>query len=74
MKKVFALLAIGGLFMATSCKGDYNCDCTYSTGGTSTVISYSGVTKSDAKEGCDAWFSSWIQPVDPGASCAVVKQ
>ena len=72
MKKVFALLALGGLFVVSSCKGDYNCDCTYG-GFTITSAQYYDVAKSDAQSSCDAVQSN-LQIGDPSASCTLNKQ
>ena len=71
MKKVLATLAIGGLFIATSCKADYHCECT-SGGITGEYGEISNVTKKDADEYC-ASQQSLLQIGDPSATCEAHK-
>jgi hypothetical protein len=72
MKKVFAIVAVAGLFVVTSCKGDYNCDCTYG-GFTQTYAQYINIKKSDGETSCNAAQTS-LQIIDPSASCTLNKQ
>ena len=65
MKKVFAIAAIGGLFLA-SCKGDYHCHCT--ANGTQPEVDYENVKKDDAQASCDAYLAQ-LQQTDPNATC-----
>lgn len=56
MKKLFpiAMVAVVAL-MFTSCKKDYTCECSYTTGGVKTVLSSGTIhtTKSKAKDACN---------------------
>lgn len=65
MKKVFAIAAIGGLFL-TSCTGDYHCECM--ANGVEVEAEYEGVKKDDAQESCDAYLAQ-LQMGDPNATC-----
>lgn len=65
MKKVFAIAAIGGLFLA-SCKGDYHCHCM--SNGVELEADYEGVKKDDAQTSCDAYLAE-LRNVDPNATC-----
>ena len=72
MKKVSGLIAVAAILIAltvTSCKKDYNCECTYtSTNGTKTVTPHtlSNSKKSDAKAACAA-----IQTDNAGDVCTL---
>lgn len=72
MKKVFGILAVAGLFVATSCTGNYDCDCTYQ-GMDITAASWEGVKKDDAQTSCDALETNY-QLVDASASCTLNKK
>ena len=53
MKKVFlAVAVIAGTFSMTSCKKDYDCDCTIS--GTTTTSTIKDAKKKDAQDACNA--------------------
>ncbi len=65
MKKVFAIAAIGGLFLA-SCKGDYHCHCM--AGGVEVEEAYENYKKDDAQTACDAYLTQ-LQIGDPNATC-----
>ncbi len=54
-KSLLMLAAVGIMFL-TSCKKDYVCLCTWTDGGgtDSDTETYTQVTKSDAKDACDA--------------------
>jgi 5-enolpyruvylshikimate-3-phosphate synthase len=53
MKKVFlAAVVLAGTFSMTSCKKDWNCDCTIAGQTTTSVIQ--DVNKSDAEDACNA--------------------
>lgn len=65
MKKVFAIMAVGGLFLA-SCKGDYHCHCTTAAG--EVEQDYENVKKADAETSCES-YAVLIQQGDPSATC-----
>ena len=68
MKKI-ALLGFMALGLAfTSCKKDYTCSCTVSTGNVAVVLE--NVSKGDAETACDASQTTY-QIVDPNASCTL---
>lgn len=69
MKKLILGLAITPFFFA--CKGDYRCECTWSTGTTTTASTYIQVSKNDAKEDCDGLQSNY-QTQDSGVTCVIV--
>lgn len=57
---VSALLVIGSM---TSCKKDYNCECTYQDTGSTTIIENKTIKNSaldDAKKTCDGYESDGI--------------
>lgn len=57
MKKVLAVAAVAlFIFSMTSCKKEWTCECTVTSGGTSTTASATTekMTKSDAKDQCEA--------------------
>ena len=53
LKNLSALFVSAFLFILTSCKKDYTCTCTDSTGATS-VTTIPDAKKDDAKKACDA--------------------
>ena len=57
MKKLLFISIIACAFLA-SCKKDRVCTCTTTGGGTAQVITYTKITKSDAKDACLATSSS----------------
>ena len=68
MKKVLGIAAIALFaFSFASCKKDYTCTCTDSTG-TVTKVTYEKVKKADAEEACSASSSIWALL---GGSCSL---
>jgi hypothetical protein len=68
MKKVFALLIFGGLFLSTSCKKDYGCYCGNSIIGWGRLETYENTTKSDAESNCSTYQTTY-QIGDPTGDC-----
>lgn len=59
MKKIAPIAAIALVaVMFTSCKKDYTCSCSDSTGDKQ-EFEIKDAKKSDAKKACDAWHSLW---------------
>ncbi|MBL7765846.1 MAG: hypothetical protein JNJ58_07130 [Chitinophagaceae bacterium] len=67
MKKLFILAVVAGAFTMTSCKKDWTCECTNSTG-TKTSIEITNVKKVDAKTACTAWNTTYAAS---GGSCSL---
>ncbi len=60
MKKIFGLLAIAGLFVATSCTKDY--ECCWTTGGLETCTPYPGLDSDEAsatQTTCENALGTW---------------
>ena len=68
MKKVALLIALGGVFAMSSCKKDWNCDCSVS--GIDLTAEILNAKKADAEEVCDAAQTTY-QIADSGASCTL---
>jgi len=72
MKKVILFCGLGlFLFSFTSCKKDWNCDCTVSS--ILVEININGATKGDATEICDETQTTY-QSGDPNATCTLTSQ
>lgn len=57
MKKTLFAVAILGTFVLVSCKKDYTCHCTDSSG--ALLIDYTAkMKKKDAKTWCDSWHTT----------------
>jgi hypothetical protein len=68
MKKITLLAAVVIAASFASCKKDYTCVCTVTSGGVSTNYTYDlgKIKKKDAKSSCDAAGSIWVAA---GGSC-----
>jgi hypothetical protein len=70
MKKLIVLgLVFGGLAVMSSCKKDYNCDCTF-TSGAELNIPLDGYKKGDAEDACTSAETTY-QTADSGANCTL---
>jgi len=70
MKKIALIAAVAAVVGLTSCKGDYTCTCTDSSG--TQAIPYKSVSKKDATDACDATDALW-KVIEASASCKLTK-
>ncbi|GAA4462103.1 hypothetical protein GCM10023093_08010 [Nemorincola caseinilytica] len=71
MKKLFPLMVVAvAASMFTSCKKDYTCTCTITTGSTTVTQPYAlgKQSKSDAKDACDKMSATYTTALST-ASC-----
>lgn len=74
MKKVLALIFVFSLlFITSSCKKDWICNCTVDS---SSLDAYAieSTTRQEAKRTCDRWESDYIIRGYQGTSCKINKQ
>lgn len=70
MKKLLVLgLVLGGLAAMTSCRKDYTCDCSFSSGEDLT-IPLDNYKKSEAEDACNSAETTY-QNADSDASCTL---
>ena len=65
MKKLLLVAAVAA-FTMTSCKKDYTCTCTYTSGGQTQTATYpmNDVKKKDAKDACNQLGAAWISTMN----------
>lgn len=68
MKKITLLAAVVIAASFASCKKNYTCVCTYTSGGTTETYTYDlgKIKKKDAKDNCNTVGSLWVTA---GGSC-----
>ena len=71
MKKVFFIGMLFGGLALTSCKKDYTCECTETSGGSSTSVTIND-TKSNAEEECDSGSSTTTSGVNATSTCIIL--
>ncbi len=70
--KLLLMIATVGILSFSSCKKDYECECTWPTNPgyyDSDVYTYSNVTKGDAEDACDENVEQLTSLYGSGVSC-----
>jgi hypothetical protein len=75
MKKfILSAVAVSFMFLGTSCKKNYTCECTTSdsVNGTTTTSSFViNDTKKNAEEGCNVQATTLAGPASSSVSCSI---